>query len=299
MRVAALDLGSNTSLLMIAEMDGRRIERVLHDETTITKLGQGVHAHRRFHPEALQRMQDCLSRYASTIAQHRCEKVIAVATSAARDVSNGQELLSLGARLQIPIHIIDGQREAQLTFEGALSDRGNTRGISVIDVGGGSTEIIASRDGQPRGTSVDVGSVRLTELFVKRQPIPSEQLQEIRAYASVAFQKAPLPEAEQEVVAVAGTPTTLAALDQRREFDENFVHGYRLKLSTIDEWIERLAKMSVEERERLPGMQPKRSDVIVTGSIILATAIRALGREEVTVSTRGVRYGVALEWQSF
>jgi exopolyphosphatase/guanosine-5'-triphosphate,3'-diphosphate pyrophosphatase len=244
-------------------------------------------------------MQECLSRYAATIAQHRCEKVIAVATSAARDVSNGQELLNLGQRLQIPIHIIDGQREAQLTFEGALSDRRETSGISVIDVGGGSTEIIARRDGQPRGTSVDVGSVRLTELFIKHQPIPTEQLQEIRDYAAAAFQKAPLPEAEREVVAVAGTPTTLAALDQRREFDENFVHGYRLKLSTIDEWIERLAKMSVDERERLPGMQPKRSDVIVTGSIILATAIRALGREEVTVSTRGVRYGVALEWQTF
>lgn len=301
MRVAALDLGSNTSLLLIAEMDGARLLRVLHDETNVTKMGQGVHANRSFHPDALVRMDECLAQYSRIIAKYECGKVLAVATSAARDVSNGRELLELGRIHGIPIHIISGEREAQLTFRGALCDRTSTSGLAVIDVGGGSTEVISNGGGgQIKGTSVDVGSVRLTELFVKSHPIAASALSEVRAYAEKAFAAAPLPKtALKEVVAVAGTPTTLAAIDQQRPFSEEAVHRYKLNLKTIEDWISRLAGMTVEEREALPGMQPKRADVIVTGSIILASAIRALGKTEVTVSTRGVRYGAALAWQEF
>lgn len=300
MRVAALDLGSNTSLLMIAEMDGARLKRVLHDETNVTRMGQGVHAERRLHPEALARLDACLGAYARTIAQHRCDKVIAVATSAARDVSNGGELTALGQKHGIPIFIISGDREARLTFRGALCDRATTAGCAVIDVGGGSTEIIAERNGEPVGHSVDVGSVRLTELLVKAQPISEADIGAIKLFAGEAFAAAPLPKAQvTEVVAVAGTPTTLAALELKRDFDESLVHGFKLSLATIEAWITRLAAMSVAEREKLPGMQPKRADVIVTGALILAGAMRALDQTEVTVSTRGVRYGVALAWQEF
>lgn len=299
-RIAALDLGSNTSLLLIAEVKDRRIEQVLHDETRVTKLGQGVHSQRKFHLEALERMKTCLSDYSRTIREFNCDHVVAVATSAARDVSNGHELIEMGQRFSIPIHIITGEKEAQLTFRGALCDRDTTDDIAVIDVGGGSTEIISETKGSVRGTSVDVGSVRLTELFVKNHPVPPDQRASVRAYVKEAFQKAPLPKGSfHKVVAVAGTPTTLAAVDQKRDFDETLVHGYRLSLSTIEVWIERLAQMTIEEREKLPGMQPKRADVIVTGAEILCEAIRALGKQEVTVSTRGVRYGVALAWQDF
>src|SRR5262249_6939279 len=152
MRVAALDLGSNTSLLLIAQMEGARLVRVLHDETTITKMGQGVHANRRFHPEALARLDACFASYAKTIRELKCDKVVAVATSAARDVSNGHELLDLGKKHGIPIHIISGDKEAQLTFKGALCDRESTIGIAVVDVGGGSTEIICEQNGVPKGT---------------------------------------------------------------------------------------------------------------------------------------------------
>ncbi|MBX3020530.1 MAG: Ppx/GppA family phosphatase [Bdellovibrionales bacterium] len=300
MRVAALDLGSNTSLLLIAEMDGSHLVRVLHDETNVTKMGQGVHANRRFHPEALQRLDCCFADYARTIAEFKCDKIVAVATSAARDVSNGQELILLGKKHGIPIHIISGDKEAQLTFRGALCDRMSTAGIAVIDVGGGSTEIISEQNGVPKGTSVDVGSVRLTELFVHSHPISSAEMQAVQEYSDEAFAQAPLPKNPiHEVVAVAGTPTTLAAVDQKLDFSEDAVHGYKLSLSTIEAWTEKLAAMTVAQREALPGMQPKRADVIVTGALILAGAIRALGKTEATVSTRGVRYGVALAWQEF
>lgn len=300
MRIAALDLGSNTSLLLIAEVENGKLVRVLHDETRVTKLGQGVHNQRKFHPDALVRMDECLREYSRTIARQKCDKVLAVATSAARDVSNGPELLALGKMHGIPIHIISGDQEARLTFRGALCDRDSTEGIAVIDVGGGSTEIICEINGSPQGSSVNVGSVRLTELFVKSHPTPDEQRRAVREYTVQALGRADLPGAQiSEVVAVAGTPTTLAAMDQRIDFDERKVHGYKLKLAAIEAWADTLAALTVEQREKIPGMQPKRADVIVTGAEILANSIRALGKTEVTVSTRGVRFGAALAWQDF
>jgi exopolyphosphatase/guanosine-5'-triphosphate,3'-diphosphate pyrophosphatase len=286
-------------LLLIVDVEDGRIKRVLHDQTTITRLGQGVHADRRFHPEALKRMRECLSEYRRIIDTHQCEKIVAVATSAARDVANGGELLAIGRELGIPIHIISGEREAQLTFKGALCDRASTDGLAVIDVGGGSTEIIHD-GGVIRGTSVDVGSVRLMELFVHSDPITVGVMENLRRFAESAFQNAPVPKGPfREVIAVAGTPTTLAGLDQECEFSEERIHGYRMSLTTIERWIGRLAGLTLTEREQLKGMQPKRADVIVAGALILAAAVRVLGQESVTVSTRGVRYGVALAWQEF
>jgi len=301
MRVAALDLGSNTSLLLIADIQNGVFKEVVLDRTTITKLGQGVHANRRFHPDALKRMRSCLEDYKAEIDRAGCDKVIAVATSAARDVSNGAELIRLGQDLHIPIHIVDGTREAQLTFRGALFDQAQTIGMSVVDVGGGSTEIISEGPHGVAGKSVDVGSVRLTELFVKEDPISQKSLQDVRRYAEEAFSRAGIvsPVDAAKIVAVAGTPTTLACLDQQVEFSEDKIHGYRLSLTSIERWTDRLSKMSSAERAQLPGMQPGREDVIVAGSVILATAVSTLGGVEVLVSTRGVRYGVAMNWEEF
>jgi exopolyphosphatase/guanosine-5'-triphosphate,3'-diphosphate pyrophosphatase len=305
MRVAALDLGSNTTLLLIAEVvttnnGGNKVDRVVLDETRVTKLGQGVHADRRFHPDALKRMKECLTAYSKEIKKHKCDKVVAVATSAARDVTNGNELLDMASALGIPVHIIDGPREARLTYSGALSDRDSTRGCAVVDVGGGSTEVIWSDNQGPVGRSVDVGSVRLTELFIKQQPIGREAIDAVKTYVRDRFTPViKLTKPMHELVAVAGTPTTLACLDQAREFRDDLVNGYKLTADRIDQWIEKMALMTVEQRERLPGMQPKRADVIVTGSLILREAMRALGHNSITVSTRGVRYGVALAWNEF
>lgn len=296
MRVAALDLGSNTTILLVADVEDGRIVKVVRDETNVTRLGQGVHADRRFHPDALARVEAVLETYARMIEADVCARVIAVATSAARDVVNADDLLAIGRRLNIPIHIIPGTREAELTFRGAPGADDS----SVVDVGGGSTEIISERAGQIRGVSVDVGSVRLSELFITEHPIRAAELERVRDHARRAFAAANLPApGAGPVIAVAGTPTTLAALDAGREFDESFVNSYHLTAEKIDAWIKRLAAMSVAEREALPGMQPKRADVIVVGAILLRTALEALGKDQITVSTRGVRYGVALAWEQF
>jgi len=297
MRVAVLDLGSNTSLLLVADVEGQVLRRVVHDETMITRMGQGVHANRAFHPEALQRLDQCLGHYARKIHELRCQKVVAVATSAARDVQNGEALLELGRRHGIPIHIISGEREAALTFHGALCDRATTMGLAVIDVGGGSTELIVD---QGNKVSVDVGSVRLTELLVRGDPIQPDELVRLREFTREAFSKVQIKSGSiRELVAVGGTPTTIAAIDQQIEFNEEKIHGYKLTIELLEGWILRLARLPLEERQALSGMQPKRADVIVAGSMILSEGMRRFNKTEVTVSTRGVRYGVALNWQGF
>lgn len=298
MKIAALDLGSNTSLLLVAEVQNGQLVRVFHDESRVTKMGQEVHAQRALHPEALKRLEACFVDYQRVILANKCDQVIAVATSAARDAQNGQELLQLGQKYGIPIQIVEGKKEAELTFKGALCDRPNDEGVAVIDVGGGSTEIIYQQSGSTIGVSVDVGSVRLNEMFIAHHPTPGDEVARAREYAMKELGKVVVPrEKIQEVVAVAGTPTTLVGLELETPFDENKIHGFKLSKAVIEKWISRLSRLSLVEREALRGMQPKRAEVIVVGATILASAMNALGVEQVTVSTRGVRYGVALAWQ--
>jgi exopolyphosphatase/guanosine-5'-triphosphate,3'-diphosphate pyrophosphatase len=298
MKVAALDLGSNTFLLLVAEVMKNRVTKIYRDESQVTKLGQGVHANRSFHPEALARAESCFRDYSEIIKQEKPERILAMATSAARDVTNGDELFRLGKKYDIPIEIIPGHLEAQITYQGATFDLPDTSGVAVIDVGGGSTEVIArSAQGQPEGVSVDVGSVRLTEMFVTKHPISVAEVDKIIKYTEQKFSeaKALLPKAKiKQVLGVAGTPTTLAAVLQKTAYSDDKVHGYTITTEQLQEQIHYQASLPLSEREALVGMDPKRADVIVAGMCILLCGLRSLGMSQLTVSTRGVRYGVAI-----
>ena len=298
MKVAALDLGTNTFLLLVAEVEGGTIRKVLHDEVRVVRLGQGVHESRIFHPEALARAEQCFKDYSETIQKLGAEKVLACATSAARDVANESELIKLAEKYRIPVEIISGEREAELTFSGTIDDK--SRGpVGIIDVGGGSTEFIFGEgDSLQTRFSVDVGSVRLTELFVTQHPIPSNELQKMRDYIDARIQEARAKQttalgANVHMIAVAGTPTTLATVEQGLAFESSRVHGFQLTLSRLKDWVGKLASMSVEERQGLAGMEPKRADVIVAGALILQLAAEAFSAETLEVSIRGLRYGVA------
>ncbi len=297
MRVAALDMGSNTTLLLIADVDKNgQVLKVLHDEAQVTRMGQGVHQNRVLAPDALMRLESCLKDYSQTIQKYHVDSVRAVATSAARDVKNRDSLFELGKKYGIAIEVVSGDVEAKLTYSGALSDRQDTSGILVIDVGGGSTEIIASHNDVISGYSVDVGSVRLTELLLPEHPVSRKNLEELDRYVKNEFAKAPLPRGPfKEVVAVAGTPTTLAALEQRCEFSTERIHGFKLTGAMLEGWLSRLAKLSIADREALPGMEPKRADVLVAGTAILKLALEYSKLNEMTVSTRGVRFGIAAQ----
>lgn len=297
MKVAALDLGSNTSLLLIAEVVDGKIMKVIRDELRVTRMGQGVHQNKAFHPEALERVRSCFKEYAQFIKQEKVEHVVAMATSAARDVTNAEELFKIGNDVGIPIEIIPGSQEADITFRGSTFEEENLKGLAVIDVGGGSTEIIGeSPDGKIEGVSVNLGSVRLTEIFVKEHPIAPAAMAEMQKYIDAQIEEAiaQFPKSVREVLAVAGTPTTLAAVIQEKPYSHDVVHGFRISLAQLEYWRNRLAKLTVDERRALSGMDQKRADVIVAGISILASVTKALGANCLRVSDRGVRFGVAL-----
>lgn len=302
MRVAALDLGSNTFILLIAEVSNRQIEKILVDETKVVRLSQGLAASGKISTEALARAETCFAEFSGLIKKFACENVIALATSAARDASNGQQFIDLGRKYNIPIKIISGEREAQVTYEGATYDLNLPLCAAVIDIGGGSTEIILTTGpGQTKGISLDIGSVRLTEMFITKHPCPAAEMVKLQSYIEEVLESeifSTLPEIKL-AVAVAGTPTTLAALSMRKPFNEKDVHRYQLSISDIASWRDKLASLSIEERVELPGMQANRADVLVAGSAILAAVCRKLRVGSVMVSTKGVRYGAALAWADF
>ena len=299
MKVAALDFGSNTFLLLICEIEKGRVSQVLVDEIEVVRLAQGMDEKKRFHPDALQRSCECLARFSKLIEQHRPEKILAVATSAARDAGNKQEFIDLVGEFAIPLEIITGSREAELTYKGSIFDQDPKGNFAIIDVGGGSTEIIGkSQAGQVRGWSVDVGSVRLTERMLPRHPLLPEDLSRLREFVSGEFEKVkdkiPHSGTPLEVIAVAGTPVALAQIEQKIDFIEERLHGYELKLEQISYWVDKLAGMSIEQRKQVPGMPAKRADIKVAGCAILEAALKALKKDRLFVSTKGVRYGVAL-----
>ncbi len=327
MRVAAMDLGTNTFLLLIAEVENGEIQRVLHDEVRVIRLGQGVGESRCFHADALKRADEAFQAYAKIITKFGPEKILACATSAARDVSNKQELFDIAARARIRLEIISGEREAELTFLGTignleskaipsphLSLDKNVASVTrspqiVIDVGGGSTEFIMGNAlGYPSGDatgiqvrkSFDIGAVRLTESLVSSHPIPQNEILALKTRIQKEFLDIGrvfnvhlTPGSKTRFIAVAGTPTTLAALDLQQSFNPEKIDGYVLTRVRIREWIDRLAPMTLEQRCELVGMDPKRADVIVAGAMILESACAALNVKELEVSVRGLRYGIA------
>lgn len=298
MKVAALDLGSNTFLLLVAEVENGRITQVYQDELRVTRLGQGVNANRAFHPEALQRAEECLREYSEIIESERPERILAMATSAARDVRNAEKLFDLGKQYGIPIEIIPGEREAEITFFGACSERADQNTCAVIDVGGGSTEIVyLGANSLVTGKSLDVGSVRLTEMFVSSHPVMPKEIQRIAEYVRSKISESGFSEkisGVQNLICVAGTPTTLAAVIQKVAYSSDLVHGFRMRLQDLETWRDKLATMDLETRRSLPGMDPKRADVIVAGATILLETAKLFEVTEITVSDRGVRYGIAL-----
>ncbi|NCN40588.1 Ppx/GppA family phosphatase [bacterium] len=294
--MAGLDFGSNTTLMLIAEVEESRINKILCDETRITKMGQGVHNSRRFHPDALARIRSALADYRKLIDHHQPDVIRAVATSAARDVENSEELFEMARSFGIPLTVISGNEEAALTFKGAFSDRTPKKDCCVIDVGGGSTELIfKSSKGSIVGESIDVGSVRLMDLFGSLDPMGSDDFDQMGIYIRERLNPNWSNQGFTSGVAVAGTPTILAAMElQLESFDSEKVDGFVLTKTTLEKWMNRLKGMSLSEREKIKGLPPKRADVIVAGTAVLYEFMRHLHLSQLEVSVRGVRYGLVL-----
>ncbi|WP_415063486.1 Ppx/GppA family phosphatase [Bdellovibrio sp.] len=298
MKVAALDLGTNTFLCLIAEGNAEGITKVHKDLMQVVRLGQGVDKTGEFHPEALQRARETLTQFKKEIDLQGVDQILAMATSAARDAKNGRELFKIGEDLGIPIQIIPGEDEARITYQGAtagLAD--NDKTSLVVDVGGGSTELIVGRGSQILfGESLNIGGVRLTEKLVSVQPVPPHEQTAVEDYIAQELQRV-LPELRNEridqVIAVAGTPTSLVAIEVGG-FDEKKVDGFFLKKERLQYWVREFAATTVEEK-KIKYQLGGRADIIFVGASILLAVLEALHLPGMIVSTKGVRYGVALE----
>jgi exopolyphosphatase/guanosine-5'-triphosphate,3'-diphosphate pyrophosphatase len=304
MRIAAVDLGTNSFLCLVAEVSGSGSETslaVLEDHSRVVRLGEKVHEKKEFIPAALERARVCLTEFSQIIKKHKVDKVIGTATSAARDAKNGDALLKIGKDLGIPIHIIGGKKEAELSFAGAMTGFKNLldKNIIVIDVGGGSTELIHKSPGKElKAQSFDVGVVRLTEMFLKHDPILPTEYAELRKYAVQVLSQYGKPKAD-IVIGVAGTPTTLACMTQKIVFDDKKIDGFTLTKKEINDWAGKLGALTVEERKKQTGLEPKRADVIVAGCALLDVSLEVCGHDKMLVSTRGLRYGVVLHHELF
>ena len=292
MRVAAVDQGTNTTRLLVADVEDDVVEDV-SKRVEITRLGEGVDRRRRLLPVAIARVRNVLSDYRREAEQLGAERILLVATSAVRDAENGEAFLGeIEWSYGFVTRLLSGDEEAELTFRGAADARPDS--TLVIDPGGGSTEFVVGAEGQIRSrTSVDIGSVRLTERFLHSDPPTADELDGAARY--VRSQLPPRPDV-QDAIGVAGTITTIAALDMGLDEPEGFgTHGHRLTLEAVRRQRRRLAALPLEERRRLPGLHPKRAPVIVAGAVLVEQALEQFGLDALEVSERDILHGAAQE----
>jgi exopolyphosphatase/guanosine-5'-triphosphate,3'-diphosphate pyrophosphatase len=296
-RVAAIDCGTNTIRLLIADLDTDTGDAVQVDRrSTIVRLGQGVDRTGKFAPEALTRTFAATDTYAEAIEAAGVEAVRFVATSAARDVSNrGEFLAGCEKRVGVRPEVISGDEEARLTYDGAtrqMVGRDDVhRPILVVDIGGGSTELVLGE----HGVSLDVGSVRLTERHELSDPPTADQIAAVVGDVETALATVELPiGTAATMVAVAGSATTMAAMVLGLgRYDRERVNLCRLPRADLERDVERVVAMSIEQRRALDFMQPDRADVIGAGALVLRTVMRRVGVDEVLVSARDILDGIA------
>jgi exopolyphosphatase/guanosine-5'-triphosphate,3'-diphosphate pyrophosphatase len=303
-RIAVVDLGTNSTRLLIADVDsGAGTVDELVKRSTVTRLGQGVDASGRLAKEAIDRVLDVLAGYRDLIDEHGANQIVALATSAVRDSENGDEFRStLEQRFGFDARTISGDREAQLTFLGATSARAgdDPEPTLVIDIGGGSTEFVVGTAGAEPSfhVSTQSGAVRQTERHLLDDPPAPQQLDELKQEVRGIIEgevPAGVRESVSRGIAVAGTATQLAAIDQELDpYDGERVHGYWLTRAACEQMLERLAAVALEERETIVGLDPARAPTIVAGAAILVTAMRAFGLEGVETSESDILHGAAL-----
>jgi exopolyphosphatase/guanosine-5'-triphosphate,3'-diphosphate pyrophosphatase len=298
-RVAAVDMGTNSIRLLIGTpSEGDVVE--LGRDMVITRLGEGVDRTGRLAPKALRRTMDVLERYGRRARAAGVKRIRVAATSAVRDVADRRLLEAEVTRITgVAAEVLSGEREAALSFLGATAGLEAPPPFLVFDIGGGSTELVLGSDDVDAATSVDIGSVRITERVQPDDPPSSRDLREMRLLASEALaaaEDAVPPGKASTLVGVAGTTTTMQALALGLErYDPEAIHRTRLNRRTAHQVLDRLAGMRTAERRALPVMAPGREDVIVAGASILVEILERWGFDECLVSERDILDGLAIE----
>jgi exopolyphosphatase/guanosine-5'-triphosphate,3'-diphosphate pyrophosphatase len=302
--IAVIDIGTNSTRLLIAEVVEGLVEE-LERRSVVTRLGEGVDSSGRLADHAVQRVLDVVADYRERIDRRAAEPVIAVATSAVRDSANGDEFrATLRERFGIEARTLSGDEEARLTFLGATAARGGDDTTLVIDIGGGSTELVIGRPGAEPDFhhSTQAGSVRQTERHLDDDPPAPEQLEalrrEVREIVDAAVPRE-LRAGVQVGVAVAGTATQLASVELGLEpYEPARVDGHRLQRSSCERLLERLAALPLAERRDVRGMHPDRAPTIVAGAAIMLEATSAFGLEAVEIAVADILHGAALAFHN-
>ena len=289
-RVAAVDIGTNSTRLLVADVEDGSV-RELDRRLEITRLGEGVDERRILLPQAIARVRNVLAEYRRAAEEAGAERTLAFATSAVRDADNGEAFLGeVEWSYAFKTRLLGGDEEALLTFRGVSAGRDVAPGTVVIDVGGGSTELIlGGPDGVAFHTSLDLGCVRLTERFGTDFGAAAAHVRDVLA-GSVPAEVRP-----RAVIGVAGTITTIGTLDLGLdEEDPEIVHGHGLSAETVAAWTERLEGMTVEEIRTLRGMHPDRAPVIAAGAVVVHETLVYFGLETLEVSEHDIMHGAAL-----
>jgi exopolyphosphatase/guanosine-5'-triphosphate,3'-diphosphate pyrophosphatase len=282
-RVAAIDQGTNTTRLLVADVEDGRLREVVR-RTEITRLGEGVDERHRLLPLPVARVRNCLTAYRREAERLGAERTLLVATSAVRDAENGEAFLGeVEWSYGFATRLLSGDEEAELMLRGVGAIE---RGTLVLDIGGGSTELV-TLDSR---TSLDVGAVRLTERFLHTDPPTVDELE-----ACAQHVRALLPQLDaKSAVGVAGTFTTLAALDLGLdEYDRERVHGHRLSREGLERQLQRLAALPLAERREVPALEPERAPVIVAGAVIAREVLSTYGLDAIMVSEHDILDGIA------
>lgn len=300
MRLASIDIGTNSVKLTVAEVEDQNIKDVILERTEITRLGENVNKTNKLQQEAMDRTLMILKDFKLVADSLGVQKIIVVATSAMRDAKNRDEFVkSVNEAINTELWVATGDEEAELTFMGTCSDyQLYSKKLILVDVGGGSTEFILGQNGIIEDKfSIDAGCVRLTEEFIHSDPISTDDIQNIfKTIISLFYSRLSKIEMnERELVGVGGTITTLSAIHQGiSDYKVDNIHRYIMSKEDIVSLLSYLKRLSLDERKKVQGLHPKRADIIVAGAAIFSTIMEILKAREIIVSTRGLRYGALL-----
>jgi exopolyphosphatase / guanosine-5'-triphosphate,3'-diphosphate pyrophosphatase len=298
-RVAAIDIGTNSTRLLVADVADGRIADV-ERESRVTRLGEGVDKRRRLLPVPVARVRNVLSDYRRALESLGAARTLAIATSAIRDAENGEAFLGeIEWSYGFATCLLSGHDEALMMFRGVTSERGLEAGTVIVDVGGGSTELVAAEpDGVRWHDSLDIGSVRLTERFLHSDPPTRDDLDACAgAVQALLSERVPdeIRARTASAIGVAGTITSIAALALGLdEYDRERVHGSRLPADALAEQLERLASVPLAERRQLRPLDPERAPVIVAGAVIVRETLSFFGVDVLEISERDILDGAAL-----
>jgi exopolyphosphatase/guanosine-5'-triphosphate,3'-diphosphate pyrophosphatase len=296
-RVAVIDIGTNSARLLVADVADGRISPV-ERRSTVTRLGRGVDLSGRLSAEAIEDACAAIGEYVTMLEGLDAKTVEAIATSAVRDAENGSAFIAeLRERFALSARVLDGEEEARLTYLGATSEQAPTEPTLVVDIGGGSTELIVGTGADISfHASLQAGVVRHSERHIASDPPTVVELEALASDVRGLIEAALGGGVEAKAgIAVAGTPTSLAAVEIGLEpYDPARVHGHILSLPSIQRMLSQLASSPLSQRVEIPGMHPDRAPTIVAGVMILIETMRAFGLERIAVSEHDILYGTAL-----